>query len=184
MMMIPRDPIKPNRRAEPSAASRHELVLGVISMKSRKFSSVVFSIVVACVVLLPAARASEGDQQTKVIFDQAVEIPGRVLPAGSYWLVRDQSQTDVIRIFSLDWKTLYTIELTIPAERTEPTDETTLTFAERESKPKALLTWFYPGELTGHQFLYRKQEQRELARDRQRTVVVASETAKQRSSGL
>jgi hypothetical protein len=153
-------------------------------MKSRKLWSIVFSVAVACVVLPAPARASEGDQQTKIIFDQAVEIPGRVLPAGSYWLVRDQSETDVVRIFSLDWKRLYAVELTNTVERTEPTDQTTLTFAERESRPKALLTWFYPGELTGHQFLYRKQEQRELARDRQQTVVVASETSNQRSSGL
>jgi hypothetical protein len=155
-------------------------------MNTRKLFSIVFSIVFACVVLLPLARASEDDQQTEVTFDQPVEIPGRVLPAGSYWFVRDTNDLSIVRVFSLDWKTLYATELTAAAERMEPADRTTFTFAEQResSKPEALLKWFYPGETIGHEFLYHKQEERELAQDKQETVVVARESAGQAHSGM
>ena len=155
-------------------------------MNTRKLLSVVFSVVLACVVSLPLARASQDDQLTKVIFDQSVEVPGRVLPAGSYWFLRDKTSINVVRIFSLDWKTLYATELTEATERMEPVDRTTFTFAEdREaSKPEALLKWFYPGETIGHEFIYHKQEQRELARDKQQTVVVAREGVDQAHSGM
>ena len=155
-------------------------------MNTRKLWSVVFSVVLACVVSLPLARASQDDQLTKVIFDQSVEVPGRVLPAGSYWFLRDRTSTNVVRIFSLDWKTLYATELTEATERMEPADRTTFTFAEdREaSKPEALLKWFYPGETIGHEFIYHKQERRELARDKQQTVVVAREGVDQAHSGM
>jgi hypothetical protein len=153
-------------------------------MNTRKLWSVVFSIVLACAVLLPLARASEEDQQTKVTFDQPVEIPGTVLPAGSYWFVRDTNNLSIVRVFSLDWKTLYATENTADAERREPADGTTFTFAERESsKPEAMLKWFYPGETIGHEFLYHKQEERELSRDEQQTVMVAPENASPVHSG-
>jgi len=154
-------------------------------MNTKKLWSVVFSVVFACVVFLPLARASQEDQQTKVTFDQSVEIPGTVLPAGSYWFVRDTSNLSIVRVFSLDWKTLYATELTASAERREPADRTTFTFAERESsKPEAMLKWFYPGETIGHEFLYHKQEERELAQDRQQTVVAAREGGGQPHSGM
>ena len=154
-------------------------------MNIRKLWSVVFSVVFACVILLSPARASEQDQQTKVIFDQSVELPGQVLPAGSYWFVRDTIEVSVVRIYSLDWKTLYATELTVSAEVLKPADEARFTFAERESsKPEALLKWFYPGETIGHEFLYHKQEEKELAKDKQQTVVVAREGTVQAHSGM
>jgi len=153
-------------------------------MNTRKLWSVVFSIVFACVILLPHASASEDDQQTEVRFDQPVEIPGTVLPAGSYWFVRDTDNHNIVRVFSLDWKTLYATESTASAERREPADRTTFTFAERESsQPEALLKWFYPGDTIGHEFLYHKQEERELTRDRQQRVEVAPEGATPAHSG-
>jgi hypothetical protein len=152
-------------------------------MNTRKLGSVIFGVVFACVVLLPLARASDVDQQTKVTFDQPVEIPGQVLPAGTYWFVRDRNANNVVRIFSLDWK-LYATEFTVDAERLKPAADTILTFAERESsKPEALLKWFYPGETIGHEFLYQKQEERELGQDKQQTVVVVTGGATRLQSG-
>jgi hypothetical protein len=44
--------------------------------------------------------------------------------------------------------------------------------AEQESsKPDALVAWFYPGETTGHEFLYSKGQEKQLAQDSQQTVV-------------
>ncbi len=37
-------------------------------------------------LMLPVTRASEEDQATKLTFSESVQIPGRVLPAGTYLL--------------------------------------------------------------------------------------------------
>ena len=145
-------------------------------MNFRTLCSVVFGLAVACMVVLPLAQGSEANEQTKVTFDHSVEVPGCVLQAGSYWFVRDTNDTDVVRIFSLDWKTLYATEMTASAERATPFDNTSFTFAEREtSSSEALVKWFYPGRTIGHEFLYSKQEERELAHDRQLTIVSGRE---------
>jgi hypothetical protein len=146
-------------------------------MSIRSLSSLVFSLVVSCAVL-PFAQASEKDQQTRVTFDQPVEIPGSVLPAGSYWFVRDIDNVNIVRIFSLDWKTLFATEQTIETQRAEPSGRTTFVFAERKSaEPEALLKWFASHQTVGHEFLYSKQEERELAQDGQHEVLTApSET--------
>jgi hypothetical protein len=61
--------------------------------------------------------------------------------------------------------------MTIATERPQPTGDTVITLAEQSQGPEALLKWFYPGTLTGNEFVYPTHEQRELAQDVQKTVV-------------
>jgi hypothetical protein len=132
------------------------------------------ALLLAFLMVLPAARADEGDQATKVTFSQAVQIPGRVLPAGTYWFVlpEDVNEHDQVRIFNSDRTILYAAVLTNNAQRAQTTDHSAFTFAERESaQPQAIVSWFYPGSTTGHVFLYPKQVQMELAKDKHQTVV-------------
>jgi hypothetical protein len=135
---------------------------------------VTIALLLAFLTVLPAARADESNQATKVTFDRPVQIPGRVLPAGTYWFVvpDDINEHLVVSIFSADRTTLYATLLTINAERRQPSDNTSLTFAERGSTHiQAIVTWFYPGRTTGHEFLYPKQVQSELAKDKRFTIV-------------
>ncbi len=145
-------------------------------MNYRKMSNVVaFGIFVSCTVLLPVAAAKAEDQQTKVTFNQPVEIPGHVLPAGTYWFVvtGNTFSRDFVRIYSADRKTVYATTLTVETQRPHSADGTLLIFAERESsQPEALRAWFYPGETNGHEFQYPKREEKELAQDRQDVVLV------------
>ncbi|MGA7224041.1 MAG: hypothetical protein WA673_10320 [Candidatus Acidiferrales bacterium] len=125
-------------------------------------------------MILPEARADETNQATRVTFSQAVRIPGRVLPAGTYWFVLPQEITDhnQVRIYNSDRTVFYGTVITINAERPRATDNSAFTFtAHGSTEPQALVTWFYPGETTGHQFLYPKQVSQELAKARQVTVV-------------
>jgi hypothetical protein len=86
-------------------------------------------------------------------------------------LLDNLSDRNVVQIFSSDWKKLFATEITVPSDRATSADNPTFDFAERESsKPEALLKWFYPGETTGHEFLYPKQEGKELVHDRQQIV--------------
>jgi hypothetical protein len=128
----------------------------------------------AFLIALPAARADEANQATKVTFNQDVQIPGRVLPAGTYWFVlpEDVNEHHQVRIFNADRTMLYATVFTNDAQRIEITEHTAFTFVERgSSQPQAIVTWFYPGSTTGHEFFYPKQVQKELAKDKHDTIV-------------
>lgn len=128
----------------------------------------------AAMVLSPAARADEWNQKTEMIFSQPVELPGIALPAGTYWFVLDdQDNRQVVQVFGGDWSRIFANLLTIPTDRKRSTDNTEVTFAERpHSQPEAVLDWYYPGFLTGHEFVYPRKEQRELTRAAERDIVV------------
>jgi hypothetical protein len=115
------------------------------------------------------------DQASQLTFSQPVQIPGRVLPAGTYWFVLADTSIgnrNIIHIFNSDRSTLYATMSTITAERAQPSDHTAFTFAEREStQPSAIVTWFYPGRKIGHEFVYPTQDERELASAKHQTVV-------------
>ena len=143
-------------------------------MKTRKTISFL-GLLLAFAIILPAARADEYDQASQLTFSQPVQIPGRVLPAGTYWFVLADTSIanrNIIHIFNSDRSMLYATVSTITAERAQSSDHTALTFAERDStQPSAILDWFYPGRKTGHEFLYAAQDENELASAKHQTVV-------------
>jgi hypothetical protein len=130
---------------------------------------VVFGLALASLVVFSDARASEIDQATKFTFSQSVQIPGRVLPAGTYWFV--VLTPDVVRVFNSNRSRLVATLLTESAELPTPGDKTTVVLANRGSmQPGAIVTWFYPGRSIGHQFLYTNQDRKEIAQANRVTV--------------
>jgi hypothetical protein len=130
-------------------------------------------LLLAVLIVLPVAHADQGNQETRVTFSQPVQIPGRVLPAGTYVFVLPEEAYDhfQVRIFNADRSMLMATLLTVSAERSKATDNTEFGLAERgNAQPEAIVTWFYPGETTGHEFLYPKQVEKELASARQVTI--------------
>jgi hypothetical protein len=128
----------------------------------------------AFLIVLPAARADPSNEATKVTFSQPVQIPGRVLQAGTYWfeLPEDINQHYLVRIYNADRTTLYATLFATNAERSRATGSTVFGLAERGSaQPQAIVTWFYAGETTGHAFLYPKQVEKELANTKLVTVM-------------
>src|SRR5260370_38160494 len=91
-----------------------------------------FGLTLTFLLLLPMARASESDQATTITFDQAVQILGRVLPAGTYWFVlpNDISQHFLLHTYNPDQTVLVTTLLTPSAERDKPTDNTQLALGD------------------------------------------------------
>ena len=122
-----------------------------------------------------SAHADTLDQTTSITFSESVEIPGRILPAGTYLfrLANVEGDRNIVQIFNSDGTALYATLMTIPIDRAEPTGHTTITLAEQGAgKRDVLLKWFYPGSFTGHEFVYSKQEAMEFAQDKQETIVV------------
>lgn len=127
----------------------------------------------SCVVALflalftPLAHADQWNQATKVDFSEPVEIPGVVLPAGSYWftLMNDEPDNNVVQVWGADRQHLIATILTVPDFHLHSTGKTVIRFEERNShQPEALRAWFYPGDNYGHEFVYPESRAREIAK--------------------
>ena len=126
-----------------------------------------------------AAHADESNQATTITFSQPIQIPGQILPAGTYSfkLLDSNSDPNVVQIFNSDQTHLYATLQTVATERQDPTGDTAITLAEQGGgKPDALLKWFYPGRDTGHEFVYSGQQEKQLAQDTQQTIVANQAT--------
>ncbi len=112
---------------------------------------------VLCTFLGCRAKADTWDKKTVVTFSDSVEIPGQVLPAGTYVfkLANSISDRHIVQIWNEDETQLLATLLTAPDYRLNPPDKTIFEFDERPGdSPMAIHTWFYPGENMGQQFLY------------------------------
>ena len=121
--------------------------------------SVLAIVAVACVgIVMPrTAAADEWNKETVLTFSQNVEIPGKVLPAGKYVfrLADSPSNRHVVQVFDQAGRILATV-LTVPAARLTAADATRITFEEQSAgTPFPIKMWFYPGELSGEEFVYR-----------------------------
>lgn len=122
----------------------------------------VFSILAgvgALALIGPQVRADEWNKKTEFTFSQPVEVPGQVLPAGSYVFKLADSQVNrhIVQVFNERENHLYGTFLTVPAYRAETPDKPVITFEERAGDaPQAVKSWFYPGDNYGDQFIYHK----------------------------
>lgn len=141
-------------------------------MNIRKAFSAV-ALLFAFTILLPVAHADDWNQAIQITVNQPVQIPGHLLKPGTYWFqLADTGDRETVRIFQEDRTTLVATLHTVRRERQLGNGEVAITLADRGSdQPKAIVAWFYVGEPDGHEFLYSKQESRELARATQTTVV-------------
>ena len=134
-----------------------------------------FVLIFALTMISPAARADEEDQATQFTFNQPIQLPGNVvLGAGTYWFtVADEgiSPGDTVQIFNADRTRIVATIKAIAAFRPEAAGRGELTFAEQSRKrPDALLSWFYPDRLTGHEFVYSPEKEAKLTKGREITV--------------
>jgi hypothetical protein len=123
--------------------------------------------------LLPSARADAWDKKTVVTFSQAVEVPGKILPAGTYTfkLLDSPSDRHIVQIFNADGSQIITTILAINDYRLKPTGQTVMKFSERPGdSPEALRAWFYPGDEFGQEFVYPKVRAIQLAQATQFVV--------------
>ena len=145
-------------------------------MSTMKLFSILGALVIAGLSLLPAAKADNWNEATKLSFSTPIEIPGHnMLPAGTYWfeLANLQSNRNIVEIYSADWSHLYGTVMTVPTYRQQHIGRIEITFAERpHNKPEALMAWYYPGRMTGHEFIYSPQRESRLNRDSRQKVFV------------
>jgi hypothetical protein len=120
----------------------------------------------AVAALAPNARADEWNKKTIITVNETIQVPGKVLPPGTYVmkLMDSPSNRHIVQIFDKDDQHLETTILAIPNYRLEPTGKTQLQFLETPpGQPKALRAWFYPGDNFGQEFAYPKTEAVQIA---------------------
>jgi hypothetical protein len=135
-------------------------------MKNVKAVFCLLAVTMLGAIVPPSARADEWNKKTVVTFSQAVEVPGRVLPAGTYTfqLLDSPSDRHIVQIFNADGSQIITTILAINDYRLQPTGETVMKFSERPGdSPEALRAWFYPGDNFGQEFVYPKVRAIQLA---------------------
>jgi hypothetical protein len=113
------------------------------------------------------AGADERDKKTVLTFSQPVEIPGHVLPAGTYTFKLADSMSDrhIVQIFNADGSQIIATVMAISDYRLTSADQTFIKFGEvPKGSPEAIRAWFYPGNTVGQAFVYPKRRATQLAK--------------------
>jgi hypothetical protein len=127
-------------------------------MRFKNCVQLAFACLCVGVIAVPTAHAQiNRDNTTVMTFSQPVEIPGRVLPAGTYTFALDDSPMNrhIVRIYGRDGVSLIATVLAIPDYRSTPTSNTVVRFKEMSAgSPEAIRDWFFPGRTVGDEFVY------------------------------
>jgi hypothetical protein len=144
-------------------------------------------LVCAALFAVSPALADTGNQKTTLTFNNPVELPGIVLPAGTYVfkLVETTTYRHVIQVSNDKEDQVFATLLAVPDYRLTPTADTVVYFAERPAgRPPAIRGWFYPGRLFGHEFVYPKVRATELAKEMHVAVPTAAVTPTEKPAEL
>jgi hypothetical protein len=127
---------------------------------------VLFSFAVIWTVASPTASAQVWDKKTTITVSEPFEIPGKVLPPGTYVMriVDAAGVRTVVRFFSADEKKVHWTVIGIPDFRLDAPEKTDITFYETpRGTPLPMHAWFYPGSQFGIEFAYPKRRAVEIA---------------------
>ncbi len=148
-------------------------------MKSVRILALGLLVALAGSISLSNVHADTWNKATKVTFSEPVQIPGTVLPPGTYTftLADSQSNRHIVQIYNDTRMQLITTVLAIPNYQLQPAGKTILEFAERPvGQPIALQAWFYPGDNFGQEFVYPKSEAAQLSQLNSTNVPSMDET--------
>src|ERR1700730_6934311 len=133
----------------------------------KRFSWFYAAAVTALVTLIPTSSiADDYDKKTIVTIDQPTEVPGIVLTPGTYVikLLNSSSNRHIAEILNEKMDHLYALTFVAAAERVKPKDKSVVTFYEGSNgRPQALRKWFWPGDTTGQEFLYPKEQAADIS---------------------
>jgi hypothetical protein len=132
---------------------------GDLTMNRKMLTGMICLILLGGTFFVPKSRADEFDKKTIVTISGAIQVPGKVLPAGSYvFKLLDPNDLTLVAIFNADETHLITTLQGVSDSRMQ-IDNTILQLQERPSgQPEAVKAWFYPGDETGVEFIYPNQK--------------------------
>ena len=129
-------------------------------MKVIRCLALVFAVVSTLSLCNRAVRADDWDKATRITFSRSVQLPGTVLPPGTYvFKLLDAPPQHIVRVMDANQMQVLATVLAIPNSQLEPSEGTVLTTEERPSgQPEAIRAWFYPGDTIGEEFVYPKSQ--------------------------
>ena len=150
----------------------------------KKFTAILARVAMAASLVAFAAVTSAQAQtslnnRTVLTFSQPVEVPGKILPAGTYTFEMHDSGMNrhVVEIFDEGGTKLQALVLAIPSYRAKATEDTVIKFGETApGQPQAIRIWYYPGQTVGNELVYSKSRARELAAAANMNVTATDDT--------
>jgi hypothetical protein len=133
-------------------------------------------VVPAIMAFSVAANADQWDKRTTITVNESIEVPGAVLPAGTYILKLVDSPSDrhIVQVMNEREDHVFATVLAIPNYRLEPRGKTVLTFYEVPAgQPQPVRAWFYPGDNYGQEFVYGKERFTQLSQTNTMTTTPA-----------
>lgn len=130
-------------------------------------------VLLACVMATPST-AQPLDKRTLFTFSGPVSMPGVTLPAGKYLfrLANPDTGRNVVQVLNAEGTKPYGMFFAMRAERLEPASTPEVRFMETSAgRPAAIKTWWYPGERSGYEFVYPKEQARQLAQGASQPVL-------------
>jgi len=112
-----------------------------------------------------AAQNTVVNQRTFMTFSNTVEMPGVTLPAGTYvFRLADTPTRNVVQVLSKDEKDILGQWTFVQAQRNKATEDTVVMFKEMpEGTMPAVQYWYYPGDTSGKEFIYPKDQGQKIA---------------------
>jgi hypothetical protein len=125
------------------------------------------------------AQTQNPDRVVYFTFSQPVTVPGTTLPPGKYQFKVLESKSDrgILQINNTDGSKHFATILVMPTTRVDPAPTPELRFLETAAnEPPALGSYWYSPSGNGWEFVYPKDQARELAINTKHTVLGASLT--------
>lgn len=150
-----------------------------MQLNGRSAAILIGCFVLALVLITPAVtHGDEWNLTTRFMVNQPFEVPGLVLQPNTRYVIRlmdSQSDRHIVQIYNGTQQKMLTEFLGINDERTQPKDKTVFTFVETQpGYPLPIKEWFYPGRLNGTEFVYPKDQAKEIALHAREPVLSAS----------
>lgn len=128
-------------------------------------------------VAAPAGAQVRSDKAVYFTFSAPVAVPNATLPAGRYLfrLADSLVNRQIVQIYSADGSKLHAMLMTLPQIRLRPSDDAEVRFLETPAnQAPAIATWWYPGERTGWEFIYPREQARRLAQASKTNVLTTA----------
>jgi hypothetical protein len=135
-----------------------DLLKGDLKMYRKLFAGILGLTLFGATFLVPKAQADESDMKTIMTVNEPIQVPGKVLPAGTYVLkLLLPNDRTLVAIYNADETHLITTVQGIPDSRIGYSGKV-LQVEDQPEGPEALKAWFYPGYDSGVQFVYPNQK--------------------------
>jgi hypothetical protein len=132
-------------------------------LRTLRLSLCAFAMLAGSMVTTAYAQGTS-DHRTFFTFSQPIHLPGVTLPAGTYLFRLVDTGHNVVQVSSEDGEQTYGLFFSIPSERPDVAWTPEVQFHETPAGwAPAVKAWWYPGERTGHELIYPKEQAERLA---------------------